>query len=182
LGGSSAAPEEPSAASSFGVVGCELYWVSTEGKKLFKPIKDEQDALEAINNQIELLLGVLDNAKGFWSVVSGWEGEDDISEHQKWMIHIKCQYLYCSLYHAKLMMPKIQNWDKCCQVAMESLLLCGVKIGRCSRTARNWYLDFTRKKQKLGCEKPTKAQATNVFRAKQRGNAKHTAVCKRAPT
>ena len=105
LGGSSTAPEEPSAASSLGVVGCELYWVSTEAKKLFKPIKDEQDALEAINNQMELLLGVLDNAKGFWSVVSGWEGEDDISEHQKWMIHIKCQYLYCSLCHAKVMMP-----------------------------------------------------------------------------
>ncbi len=57
--------QRPSAASSLGVVGCELYWVSTEAKKLFKPIKDVQDALEAINNQMELLLGVLDNAKGF---------------------------------------------------------------------------------------------------------------------
>jgi hypothetical protein len=109
LGGSSAAPEEPSAASSLRVVGCELYWVSTEAKKLFKLIKDEQDALEAINNQMEFLLGVLDNAKGFWSVVSDWEGEDDISAHQKWMIHIKCQYLYCSLYHAKLRCQKFRT-------------------------------------------------------------------------
>ncbi len=38
------------------------------------------------------------------------------------------------------MMPKIQNWDKCCQVAIESSLLCGVKVGRCSRTVHNWYL------------------------------------------
>ena len=49
--------------------------------------------MEAINNQMELLLGVLDNTKGFWSVVSGWEGEDDIHEHQKCMIHIICQHL-----------------------------------------------------------------------------------------
>ena len=161
LGGSSTAPEEPSAASSLGVVGCELYWVSTEAKKLFKPIKDEQDALEAINNQMELLLGVLDNAKGFWSVVSGWEGEDDISEHQKWMIVMKCQYLYCALYHARVMMPKVQNWDKCCQVAMESLLLCGVKVGRCSRTVHNWYLDFTRKNRSFDVRSPPKHRLPN---------------------
>ena len=36
---------------------------STEAKKLFKPLDDEQDALEAIMNQMELFSDVLSDAK-----------------------------------------------------------------------------------------------------------------------
>jgi hypothetical protein len=59
-------PEVPSAASSLRVVVCEpsqSYWVSTEGKKLFKLLDDEQEALEAVTNQMELLSDVLSDAK-----------------------------------------------------------------------------------------------------------------------
>ena len=158
LGGSSAAPEEPSAASSLGVVVCEpsqSYWASTEAKKLFKPLDDEQDALEAIMNQMELLSDVLSDAKGYWCVMDGLEKDDDLTAHQKWTIQIRCQYLYCSLYYAKEMMPISQNWDRCCQEAVKHLLLCGIKAG-CSRSVRNWYLEFTRKNRKFEMRIPEK--------------------------
>jgi hypothetical protein len=97
------------------------------------------------------LLGVLEEPKGYLKVVTELEGDDDeeISEYQKWMIRLKCQYLYCALYHAKEMMPTVQNWDKCCQVAREKMLMTGIREGKCSRTIRNWYLDFTKKTEHL---------------------------------
>jgi hypothetical protein len=95
--------------------------VSTKAKKIFRPMNDEKNALKAVENQMELLLGALDEPKGYLKFVMELEGDDDeeISKHQKWMIHLKSQYLYCALYHAKEIMPTVQNWDKCCQVARE---------------------------------------------------------------
>jgi hypothetical protein len=66
----------------------QSYWASTEAKKLFKPLDDEQDALEAIMNQMELLCEVLSNAKGYWSVMVGLEKVDDLTAYQKWTIQI----------------------------------------------------------------------------------------------
>jgi hypothetical protein len=102
-GGSSTAPEEPSSASSLGVVVCDpsqSYWASNEAKKLFKLLDDEQDAIDAITNQMELLSYVLSDATDYLSVVIGLEKDHD-TVHQKWTIQICCQYLYCSLYYAK---------------------------------------------------------------------------------
>jgi hypothetical protein len=158
FGGSLAAPEEPSAASSLGVVVCEpsqSYWASTEAKKLFKPLDDEQDALEAIMNQMELSSDVLSDAKGYWSVMVGLERDDDLTAYQKLTIQIRCQYLYCSLYYAKEMIPISRNWDRCCQEAVKHLLLCGIKAG-CSRSVRNWHLEFTRKNRKFEMRVPEK--------------------------
>jgi hypothetical protein len=97
---------------------------------------------------MELLSDVLSDAKGYWCVMDGLEKDDDLTAHQKWTIQIRCQYLYCSLYYAKEMMPISQNWDRCCQEAVKHLLLCGIKAG-CSRSVRNWYLEFTRKNRKF---------------------------------
>ena len=133
---------------------------STEAKKIFRPINDEKNALEAVDNQMELLLGVLDEPKGYLKVVTELEGDDDeeISEYQKWMIRLKCQYLYCALYHAKEMMPTVQNWDKCCQVAREKMLMTGIREGKCSMTIRNWYLDFTKKNRAFDVRVPKKTK------------------------
>jgi hypothetical protein len=112
-----------------GVVVCDSsqsYWASTEAKKLFKLLDDEQDALNAITNQMELLSDVLSGAKSYWSVVVRLEKDDDLTAHQKWIIQIHCQYLYCSLYYAKEMMSISQKWDRCCQEAVKHLLLCGM--------------------------------------------------------
>ncbi len=91
LGRSSTAPVEPSTAPLLGVVVCDTsqsYWASTEAKKLFKPLDDEQDALEAIMNQMEFLSEVLSDAKGYCSVMVGLEKDDDLTAHQKWTIQI----------------------------------------------------------------------------------------------
>jgi hypothetical protein len=90
-------------------------------------LDDEQDALNAITNQIELLSDVLSGAKSYLSVVVRLEKDDDLTAHQKWIVQIHCQYLYCSLYYAKEMMSISQKWDRCCQEAVKHLLLCGMK-------------------------------------------------------
>jgi hypothetical protein len=72
-------------------------------------VDEEVNALDAINNQMELLSNVLNDAKGYWCVVSGLEKDDDLTAHQKFMIQTQIQLLYCSLYYAREMMPIIQN-------------------------------------------------------------------------
>jgi hypothetical protein len=129
---------------------------------LFKPMGVEQDALDAITNQMNLLLDVLNDAKGYWCVVNGLEKDDDLTSHQKWMIQIRCQYLYCSLYYAKDMMPISQNWDKCCQEAVHHLLLSGIKAG-CSRSVQNWYLEFQKKNRRFDMRLPEKYKLPMFF-------------------
>jgi hypothetical protein len=123
------------------------YWGSTKANKIFQPTNEDKDALEAVDNQIELLLlCVLESPKGYWKVISqDGEAEYEVTGYQKWWIHLKCQYMYSALNIAKEKMSTIQNWDKCCQLAREMMLLSGVRLGRCSRTIQNWYLDFTKR-------------------------------------
>jgi hypothetical protein len=53
------------------------YLESTETKKLFKPVDDEMDVLNAINNQMEWLPTIIDDCKGYWCLVSVLEKDDD---------------------------------------------------------------------------------------------------------
>jgi hypothetical protein len=52
-------------------IDLNVYWLSTEVKKLFRALDHETDALQAINNQMELLQSVLNDAKGYWNVITG---------------------------------------------------------------------------------------------------------------
>ena len=95
-------------------------------RKLFKSADDEVDALDAISNQMELLLNVINDCKGYWCVGSGLEKDDDLTAHQKFMANFYFVHFIIS-----------QNRDMCCEKAVQHMLLCGVKTG-----LRNWYLDF----------------------------------------
>jgi hypothetical protein len=93
---------------------------------------------------MDLLLSVTQDAKGYWNVIAGLERNDDLTTYQKWLIQKKSQYLYCVLGFTKKLMPSTKNWDKCCQEAINVLSLSGVSIAGCSRSVRNWYLDFVK--------------------------------------
>lgn len=98
--------------------------------------------MQAIDSQMKLLQSVLVDAKGYWNVITGVDKDEDLTTHQRWLIRIKAQYLYCALAHAKNMMPLHQNWDHCCQKACEHLLLCGITTCGRSRCVRNWYTEL----------------------------------------
>jgi hypothetical protein len=62
----------------------ESYWTSTEAKKLFRVLDSETDALQAINNQMELLHMVLSDSKGYQNVAAEYDSDDDLTTHQKY--------------------------------------------------------------------------------------------------
>ena len=133
------------------------YWESTEARKIFKPVGKEKDALEAINNQLDLLLCVLEAPKGYLHVVTGIQGDDDeLSEYQQWLVQLKCQLICCALYHVKEKMPMIQNWDECCKLAKEQAVTMGIRVAQCSRTVRNWYLEFRMNNRSFNIKAPAK--------------------------
>jgi hypothetical protein len=70
------------------------YWDSTEEKILFNPVLSEKNALEAVNNQIKLLMDTQESPKGYVDIVSstrmeGEEIDEDMSEHQRWIVQQK---------------------------------------------------------------------------------------------
>jgi hypothetical protein len=153
------------------------YLESTETKKLFKPVDDEMDVLNAINNQMEWLPTIIDDCKGYWCLVSVLERM--MTAHQKFMVYVQNPLLFCSLYHAKEMMSISQNWDMCHQKAVQHMLLCGVKAW-CARTRRNLYWILGRK---IGIlyDSSQEAQAS-YFVLKFRREAEDTAILQGALT
>ncbi len=93
------------------------YWDSSEAKLIFQPNHVENDALEAINNQLKMLFETLDSSKGYLEVVScrGIELEEmdeEMSHHQRWMVQQKILVITLALIQAKEKMESLKNWDK----------------------------------------------------------------------
>jgi hypothetical protein len=94
------------------------YWDSTEAKLLFNPVLSEKNALEAVNNQIKLLMVTQESPKGYVDVVSstrmeGEEIDEEMGEHQRWIVQQKIIVLTLALIQAKDQMESLKNWDAC---------------------------------------------------------------------
>ena len=82
---STTSPDTPSATAKKTVQNVEAsYWESTEARKLFRPIAKERDALEGINNQIDLLCNATSTPNGYLALIDRREktnnNEDDEDE------------------------------------------------------------------------------------------------------
>ena len=102
----------------------------------------EKNALEAVNNQIKLLMVMHESPKGYVDVVSstrmeGEEIDEDMSEHQRWIVQQKIIVLTLAFIQAKDKMESLKNWDACCESAVNQARLLGMKTPKCSRTVRN---------------------------------------------
>jgi hypothetical protein len=78
----------------------ETYWDSPEAKLLFRPLASASTALVAIDNQIKALRNVNKSSNAFLTVAGNLDklNEDDVTEHQKWVIQQKAQYLALALH------------------------------------------------------------------------------------
>ena len=94
----------------------ETYWDSPEAKLLFRPLASESTALVAIDNQIKALRDVNKSSNAFLTIARNLDevNEDDVTEHQKWVIQQKAQYLALALHLARENMNG-WTWQKCCE-------------------------------------------------------------------
>ncbi len=74
----------------------------------------KKKALEAVNNQIKLLMITHDSPKGYLEVISctGMEGEEideEMSDHQRVLVPQKVAVLTLALVQAKEMMEHLKN-------------------------------------------------------------------------
>ena len=129
------------------------YWQSSEAKKLFHPKGNEVSALDAVNNQIELLLKASDSPNGIFDVIDSGgrtteEIIEEISDYQRWVLQQKICFITLALTVAKNKMEVVKNWDMCCEEALQQGNMIGLRSTKNSRTIRNWYQDF-RKERKV---------------------------------
>jgi hypothetical protein len=125
------------------------YWHSNEASKLFGKLPEEKSALEAIHNQMKTLTEAIGTSDGYENIVqpsidSGANDAKDLflkslSEHQIYMVRHKCQSLMMTLNLVTKCMDQEQNFDSCCQYAIELLKAMGLPAPKNSRTIRNWY-------------------------------------------
>jgi hypothetical protein len=91
---------------------------------LFRPIVTERDALEGIDNQIELLRTANSTPNGYFALIDKGnnsnnkdeeEEEELLSEYQVWLVRQKITVLTLALLAAKETMQKLKNWNTCCE-------------------------------------------------------------------
>ncbi len=108
------------------------YWDSSEAKLIFQPNHVEKNALEAINNQLKMLVETHDSLRAYLEIEScrGMEVEEmdeEMSDHQRWMVQQKTLVLTLALLQAKEKMESMKNWDKCRELAIKPSSMDGVE-------------------------------------------------------
>ena len=122
----------------------ETYWDSPEAKKLFQPLASEPTVVAAIDNQINALRHVNKSANACVDIIAGnveERNEDNITQHQKWVVQQKAQYLVLSLQLAKEKMNE-WTWEICCEHAVTELERQGLTHATHHKTACKWYRSF----------------------------------------
>ena len=121
----------------------ETYWDSPEAKLLFRPLASESTALVAIGNQIKALRYVNKSSNAFLTVAGNLDevNEDDVTEHQKWVIQQKAQYLALALHLARENMNG-WTWQTCCEKAIDELQRQGLTLATRHETVSKWYRSF----------------------------------------
>ncbi|KAI2493650.1 hypothetical protein MHU86_20903 [Fragilaria crotonensis] len=121
----------------------ETYWDSPEAKLLFRPLASESTALDAIDNQIKALRDVNKSSNAFLTVAGNLDelNEDDVTEHQKWVIQQKAQYLALALHLARENMNG-WTWQKCCEKTIGELQRQGLTLATRHETVSKWYRSF----------------------------------------
>jgi hypothetical protein len=102
----SAVPPDTCSSSANKCQSLPTYWDSTEAKLLFNPFLSEKNTLEAVNNQIKLLMVTQESPKGYLDVVSstrmeGGEIDEEMSKHQRWIVQQKIIVLILAFIQAK---------------------------------------------------------------------------------
>jgi hypothetical protein len=122
----------------------ETYWDSPEAKKLFRPQASEPTVVAAIDNQINALRHVNKSANTWVDIIAGnveKRNEDDITQHQIWVVQQKAQYLALYLQLAKEKM-NARTWGKCCEHAVNELERKGLTHATHHKTICIWYRSF----------------------------------------
>jgi hypothetical protein len=114
-----------------------------EAKLLFRPLVSQSTALVAIDNQIKALLDVNISSNAFLTVAGNLDelNKDDITEHQKWVIQQKAQYLALALHLARENMNG-WTWQKCCEKTIDELQRQGLTLATRHETVSKWYRSF----------------------------------------
>ena len=121
------------------------YWDSAEAKKLFGTLETEGSARISVLNQIHLLSKSLDSHDGYLTVIAQSDVLDDgeVSNYHIWQIRNKITLLIIALTTALSEMDKIQNWDRCCALAVaKAQQTPGARTITSSRTVAFYYREF----------------------------------------
>jgi hypothetical protein len=93
-----------------------MYWESKEAQAIFQPNESKSSALEAINNQIEVLKQAVSTHLLMPSIIDG--DFEDITKYKAVSIREKCHILSLALSVATDNLLCWKNWNMCCEVVI----------------------------------------------------------------
>ena len=122
----------------------ELYWQSTEAKKLFGFMNDDDvDVVEALNERICLLQKVNETEHGYKLVIPMTEDSSCLSTHNIFTIRNKSLFLIRAYQIALEEMKVGVQWSRdCCQPAVDELNNLGIKTTESAKTVGEWNQAF----------------------------------------
>ncbi len=122
----------------------ETYWDSPEAKLLFLPLlASELTVLAATDNKIKALCHVNKSLNVFLTVAGNFDelNKDDITEHKKWIIQQKAQYLALALQLARENM-NAGIWQNCFEHTIGKLQWQGSTLATRHEIVSKWYHSF----------------------------------------
>ncbi len=118
---------------------------SLEANIMFQTKAAEQNALEAIHNQIQLLCKANETFDGYLQLLQGAGDKEELSEllsdYQKYNIRTKITILILALRSASENMPG-KTWRQCCKEAISNACTIGLTSVTNPQTVEGWYKKF----------------------------------------
>ena len=123
-----------------------IWFFSPEANVLFRPKCDEENALQAIRNQIKLLRTANESPEGFLDLLSEKGDKEEellegLSEYQKYQTRTKVIILIFALACAEQHMPG-KTWRQCCEEAIRKAHEIGLTMVKNPQTVELWYRKF----------------------------------------
>ena len=123
---------------------------SPEANIMFRTKAAEQNALEAIHNQIQLLCKANETFDGYLQLLEGAGDKEELSEllsvFQKYNIRTKITILILALRSASENMPR-KTWRQCCEEAISNAHTIGLTSVMNPQTVEVWYRKFRLSRQ-----------------------------------
>ncbi len=105
-----------------------IYWDSTDARKLFGALPEDENVITTLEQKISKLKASNQTAEGYQDVIEGRDPQDACcTPNQIYEIRQRCAILCMAYIFAKEQMNDGITWESCCRQSCLHLNVCGIR-------------------------------------------------------